>query len=295
MTVLQAFIALLVVALLVYALMYVGWLPRPRRSTSSAGTFAGMGNPEKAQASVAQYSGEGNDAGRNDVGRNDVGRNDVGRNDVGRNDAGRNDAGRDNAGRIDAGQGDAGQGDGKDSDTAHGDALPSGGRESSRALTLAWVDGTYLSTSVAISRHERVGAAGMNVQAKANMVVDDSSVRWEREKLGEVRVAGSRLLAVSTRRSLADMLMGHAEMVLVSWRAGTSSPLDNSVARADDNERDHRGEPKDSAEQTGGAEQRGGAEQTGDLCVTAFLPRSRTDSAALVSAVQRLMKMDGTP
>jgi hypothetical protein len=83
------------------------------------------------------------------------------------------------------------------------------------------------------------------------MVVDDGAVRWEREGLDAIRVAGPKLLGVSVERSVSGRLLGRAQLVLVSWSAD---------------------EGKDSERQ-----------------VTRFLPRARADSAALVSAVNRLM------
>jgi len=127
---------------------------------------------------------------------------------------------------------------------------PAAGRP--RAMTLAWVEGTYQGTTKAISRNKRVAAPGLGGSARATMVVDDSTVRWEREGTGEVRVAGSRLLGVSMEREAADKLVGQAHLVLVSWTP--------------DGERDD------------------------ERYVTGFLPRSRADSAVLVSAVQRLMR-----
>jgi hypothetical protein len=124
-----------------------------------------------------------------------------------------------------------------------------------RPLTLAWVEGTYVSTTTAVSRQERVAAAGLGVRARATMVVDDSTVRWERLGASEVRVAGPRLLGVSLGRSLAGRFPGRAHLVLVTWTA-------------DD-------------------------DRNGDRFVTGFRPRSRADSAVLVSAVQRLMKIGG--
>ena len=131
-----------------------------------------------------------------------------------------------------------------------------------RAITLAWAQGRYLSTTKAVSRQERVAAAGLDVPSKANMVVDDSAVRWEREGLGEVRIAGARLLGASLKRDLTSRLLGRAHTVRVSWRAdkgtqGTQGTLGNA----------------------------------GEQYVTTFLPRTRADSAVLVSAVQRLMRI----
>jgi hypothetical protein len=121
------------------------------------------------------------------------------------------------------------------------------------ALTLAWVEGTYIGTTTAISRHERVAAAGVAVRARANMVVNDSSVRWERDGTGDIRVAGGRLLGVNLGRDPAGKFMSRTRIVLVSWQA-----------------------------------------EGGDRQATAFLPRKRDDSAVLVSAVQRLMKIDAS-
>jgi hypothetical protein len=138
----------------------------------------------------------------------------------------------------------------------------------SGALTLAWVEGTYLGTTIAISRHEQVAPAGLGGRARATMVVDDGTVRWERQGSEVVRVAGPRLLGVGLERGLVRTLLGRAQLVLVEWGA------------ADAEDDDH--------------------------CVTRFRPRARADSAALVSAVQRLMEFgpsiddppttpDGTP
>ena len=135
-------------------------------------------------------------------------------------------------------------------------------------LTLAWAEGTYLGTTVAVSRREHVAVAGLGGRARATMVVDDSTLRWEREGSDAVRVPGPRLQGVSLERSLTDTLRGRGGLVVVEWRA------DNGT--------------------------------DGDRNVTRFLPRARADSAALVSAVQRLMEFgpsiddlpttpDGTP
>ena len=117
-------------------------------------------------------------------------------------------------------------------------------------LVLAWVQGTYLDTTMATSRHDRVAEAKLAVRAPANMVVDDSCVRWERESAVDVTVAGSQLLGVSVERDPSGRAMGRTPIVRVSWQA------DN-----------------------------------GDHQSTTFLPRGRADVAALVLAVQRLMRM----
>ena len=119
---------------------------------------------------------------------------------------------------------------------------------SPRALTLAWVEGTYIGTTMAVSRHERVEAAKLAERAPATMVVDDGRVRWERDGTGDVTVAGTRLLGVSLERDPAGS--ARTDIIRVSWRT------DN-----------------------------------GDHKSAGFLPRKRADSAALVSAVERLMRI----
>jgi len=120
------------------------------------------------------------------------------------------------------------------------------------ALTLAWVEGTYLGTTIALSRHEHVAVDGLDERARATMVVDDRTLRWERQGSEVLRVAGSRLLGVGLERRLVEMLLGRAKRVRVEWTADPTDQTDRNVTR--------------------------------------FQPRARADSCALVSAVQRLME-----
>ena len=117
------------------------------------------------------------------------------------------------------------------------------------SLTLAWVEGTYLGTTIALSRHEHVAVEGLGERGRATMVVDESTVRWERQDDEVLRVTAAHLLGAGLERSLAGTLLGRAKSVRVQWSA------------------DHT-----------------------DRNVTRFQPRARTDSAALVSAVQRLIE-----
>ena len=117
------------------------------------------------------------------------------------------------------------------------------------ALTLAWVEGTYLGTTTALSRHEHVAVVGLGERGRATMVVDESTVRWERQGCEVLLVTASHLRGAGLERSLAGTLRGRAQSVRVEWSA------------------DHT-----------------------DRNVTRFQPRARADSAALVSAVQRLIE-----
>ena len=138
----------------------------------------------------------------------------------------------------------------------------------SGVLTLAWAEGTYLGTAIAVSRHERVSPAGLGGRCRATMVVDDSTVRWERVGSDDLRVGGRRIRGVSLQHGLAGTLLGRAQLVLVEWSADDAMEGDHNVTR--------------------------------------FRPRARAGSAALFSAVQRLMEFgpsaeespttpDGTP
>jgi len=117
------------------------------------------------------------------------------------------------------------------------------------ALTLAWVEGTYLGTTTALSRHEHVAVEGLGERGRATMVVDESTVRWERQDSEVLRVTAAHLRGAGLERGLAGALRGRAQTVRVEW----------------------------SADYT-------------DRNVTRFQPRARADSAALVSAVQRLIE-----
>ena len=87
------------------------------------------------------------------------------------------------------------------------------------ALTLAWAEGTYIGTTMAVSRHERVVAAKLAMRTRATMVVDDSFVRWERDGTGDLTVAGARLLRVSLERDPAGRAMSRTHIIRVSWKA----------------------------------------------------------------------------
>jgi hypothetical protein len=87
------------------------------------------------------------------------------------------------------------------------------------ALTLAWVEGTYLGTTIALSRHEHVAVEGLGERGRATMVVDDSTVRWERQGSEVLRVTAAHLLGVGLERRLAGTLLGRAQSVRLEWSA----------------------------------------------------------------------------
>ena len=87
------------------------------------------------------------------------------------------------------------------------------------ALTLAWVEGTYLGTTTALSRHEHVAVEGLGECGRATMVVDDSTVRWERAGSDALRVTAAQLGWVGLETSLSGTLRGRARNVRVEWSA----------------------------------------------------------------------------
>jgi len=78
-------------------------------------------------------------------------------------------------------------------------------------------EGTYISTTLASSRLERVAAAGLGVRARATMRVDATSVCWDREGADDLRIESIRLLRVSLERGMAGKFVGQARIVVVSW------------------------------------------------------------------------------
>jgi len=98
--------------------------------------------------------------------------------------------------------------------------LPLGQFELPIALdTWAEVEGTYVSTTVALSRHERVSAAGLGARAEATMVVDAAGVRWDRQGAVPVHVDGHLVTGVRTDRGMAGKFVGQPRIVVVAWRA----------------------------------------------------------------------------
>ena len=83
----------------------------------------------------------------------------------------------------------------------------------------ARAEGTYVSTTIAVSRLERVNAAGLGAKAEATMVVDGAGVRWERQGAVPVFVERHTVTAVRLDRGMAGKFVGQNRLVVVSWRA----------------------------------------------------------------------------
>jgi hypothetical protein len=83
--------------------------------------------------------------------------------------------------------------------------------------------GTYVSTTTAASRHERVTVDGLGNRSRATMVVRrgdlDGLVRFERQGEPDVVVPRSRLVDVRRDRGMAGKFVGANRLLVVRWKA----------------------------------------------------------------------------
>jgi hypothetical protein len=83
--------------------------------------------------------------------------------------------------------------------------------------------GTYVSTTTAASRHERVAVEGLGNRARATMTVrrgaPDELVRFERQGESDVVVPRTRLLDVRRDRGMAGKFVGANRLLVVRWTA----------------------------------------------------------------------------
>lgn len=86
--------------------------------------------------------------------------------------------------------------------------------------------GTYISTTTARSRFDRVVAGGLGVRAAATMTVGDDGVHWQRQGAGDVHVEADRIVAVRRDRGMAGKFIGQDRMVVVTWRAPDEETYD---------------------------------------------------------------------
>lgn len=84
------------------------------------------------------------------------------------------------------------------------------------------VAGTYVSTTTARSRLERVTVAGLGNRAKATLVVSrgsaDQLVRIERQGEATVVIPAARLVSVRRDRGMAGKFVGANRMLVLQWR-----------------------------------------------------------------------------
>jgi hypothetical protein len=84
-------------------------------------------------------------------------------------------------------------------------------------------EGTYVSTTTAASRHERVAVAGLGNRARATMTVrrgePDELVRFERQGESAVVIPRGRLVQVRRERGMAGKFVGSSRLLVLQWRA----------------------------------------------------------------------------
>jgi hypothetical protein len=84
-------------------------------------------------------------------------------------------------------------------------------------------EGTYVSTTTAASRHERVAVQGLGNRSRATVTVQrghpEELVRIERQGEGDVVIPRSRLLDVRRDRGMAGKFVGANRLLVLRWRA----------------------------------------------------------------------------
>jgi hypothetical protein len=84
-------------------------------------------------------------------------------------------------------------------------------------------EGTYVSTTTAASRHERVAVQGLGNRARATVTVrrghPEELVRFERQGESDVVIPRSRLLDVRRDRGMAGKFVGANRLLVLRWRA----------------------------------------------------------------------------
>lgn len=84
-------------------------------------------------------------------------------------------------------------------------------------------EGTYISTTTAASRLERVTVEGLGNRAKATLTVRrgdaEQLVRIERQGESSVIIPAARLISVRRDRGMAGKFLGSRRILVIQWRA----------------------------------------------------------------------------
>jgi hypothetical protein len=85
------------------------------------------------------------------------------------------------------------------------------------------VPGTYVSTTAAESRLERVAVEGLGNRSRATLTVrrgtPDELLRFERQGESDVVIASQRFLGVRRERGMAGKFVGANRLLAIQWRA----------------------------------------------------------------------------
>jgi len=110
-------------------------------------------------------------------------------------------------------------------DAAHTDtaAGAGGARSTGPAGARLVVEGTYVSTTTAVSRLERVTVEGLGNRARATLTVNrgnpEELVRIERQGESTVVVTAARLVSVRRDRGMVGKFVGSNRMLVLQWRS----------------------------------------------------------------------------
>ena len=85
------------------------------------------------------------------------------------------------------------------------------------------VEGTYVSTTTAVSRLERVTVEGLGNRASATLLITrgapEQLVRIERQGESTVLITGPRLVSVRRDRGMVGKFVGGNRLLVLQWRA----------------------------------------------------------------------------
>ncbi|MGA8980554.1 MAG: hypothetical protein WB473_15700, partial [Pedococcus sp.] len=85
------------------------------------------------------------------------------------------------------------------------------------------VEGTYISTTTAVSRLERVTVEGLGNRASATLLITrgapEQLVRIERQGESTVLITGPRLVSVRRDRGMVGKFVGGNRLLVLQWRA----------------------------------------------------------------------------
>jgi len=88
-------------------------------------------------------------------------------------------------------------------------------------------EGTYVSTTTAASRLERVAVEGLGNRSKATLAIrrgsPDELIRFERQGESDVVIPRSRLVDVRRDRGMAGKFVGSNRLLVVRWKADDES------------------------------------------------------------------------
>ncbi len=110
---------------------------------------------------------------------------------------------------------------------AAGEPAPAGAAGARDRLAAVTAEGTYVSTTTAASRLERVAVEGIGNRARATMTVRrgsaDELVRYDRQGEQTVVIPAGRVIDVRRDRGMAGKFVGANRLLVVQWRANDAA------------------------------------------------------------------------